>query len=398
MAGKIIIFGAGPSGLSIAHGLMASGHNVADILVLEKEAVAGGLCRSVDVDGSPLDIGGGHFLDIRRKEVVDFLFRFLPREEWAEYERKATILINGREIDHPLEANIWQLDISDQVEYLEAIAKTGSVRGTPMPESFIDWINWKLGERIADDYMLPYNQKIWSMGLENIGTYWMYKLPDVSFRDTLRSCLEHKPFGALPAHGRFYYPKHYGYGEVWKRMGEALGDSLVLNCPVQSVDLETKTVNGNWKADVIVNTIPWTEWLGVAKLPDQIASTIGRLMNAAIDIDYYPESQESKAHWIYEPKPDTSYHRMLLRNNFIPGAKGYWTETNVKRARPAIGFRYRNDYAYPVNTVGKSDCVDAITSWARGKGIIGAGRWGTWEHMNSDVAVADGLRLAKEIA
>lgn len=43
-------------------------------LVIEKESEAGGLCRSHEVDGAPLDIGGGHFLDVRRPDVNEFLF------------------------------------------------------------------------------------------------------------------------------------------------------------------------------------------------------------------------------------------------------------------------------------------------------------------------------------
>jgi hypothetical protein len=38
-----------------------------------------------------------------------------------------------------------------------------------------------------------------------------------------------------------------------------------------------------------------------------------------------------------------------------------------------------------------------ILTWAKGHGVIGAGRWGTWEHMNSDVAVAEGIKLGKAL-
>ena len=44
----------------------------------------------------------------------------------------------------------------------------------------IDWIYWKLGDKIADDYMIPYNQKIFNKELNELGTYWLEKLPNVS--------------------------------------------------------------------------------------------------------------------------------------------------------------------------------------------------------------------------
>ena len=393
---KYVILGAGPSGLTFAHSLLDQGVPRDEILVLEAEAVAGGLCRSMEVDGAPLDIGGGHFLDVRNQEVLDFLFRFLPSDEWQRYERVAKILLRGQAIDHPLEANLWQLSAADQVDYLESIAQAGVVRGETMPEMFVDWVRWKLGERIASDYMLPYNRKIWSMDLNQIGTYWLYKLPNVSFRDTLRSCLEGCAYGALPAHGSFLYPKRYGYGEVWRRMGEALGDRLRVNTPLKKVNLEKNLINDQWQAEYIINSIPWTFWTETADgIPLEIAESIRELSKISIDVEYHPETLDADAHWIYEPLETIPHHRMLLRSNFFKGARGYWTETNAKRSPYPQGFRYHNEYAYPVNTLGKPKAVERILQWATNRKIVGLGRWGTWEHMNSDVAVATALKAAK---
>jgi len=394
---KYLILGAGPSGLALAHTLIDQGVTPDQLLVLEKESVAGGLCRSQNVDGAPLEIGGGHFLDIRRKEVLDLLFRFLPATEWSTYQRVAKINLRGQEIDHPLESNLWQLTTAQRVDYLISVARAGCVSGQPMPALFSDWVRWKLGDRLAEDYMLPYNRKIWSMDLDRLGTYWLYKLPDVSFRDILQSCLEGKPYGALPAHGTFLYPKRQGYGEVWRRMGEALGDRLVTNCPVTAIDLDSHTVNGRIRAGTIITTIPWTLWPQVAAVPSSIVGRIAELVHAGIDVDYHAESLSTRAHWIYEPREDLAHHRLLARHNFCSGAHGHWTETNVVRSGRAVGFRHRNEFAYPVNTCGKREAIADILSWARGHGVIGAGRWGTWEHLNSDVAVAEGIKLAKAL-
>jgi protoporphyrinogen oxidase len=51
---RFCILGAGPAGLAFAATLHAAGEH--SFIVLEKERVAGGLCRSEDVDGGPLDI------------------------------------------------------------------------------------------------------------------------------------------------------------------------------------------------------------------------------------------------------------------------------------------------------------------------------------------------------
>lgn len=392
-----LILGAGPSGLAFAHSLLDRGVPASEILVLEKESTPGGLCRSATVDGAPLDIGGGHFLDVKHQKVLDLLFRFLPQDEWERHTRISHIEIFNQLVDHPFEANLWQLDIERQIEYIESIAGAGCLLGSDMPDSFKEWITWKLGERIASDYMIPYNRKIWSMPLSELGTYWLYKLPDVSFRDTLASCLHRKPHGALPAHGTFLYPKRYGYGEVWQRMGEALGERLIKCLKIQKIDIENRVVNSQWQAQYIFSSVPWCDWLEWADVPTSIVEDISALRHVSIDVDYVPTTLSHPSHWIYVPDESIPHHRKLLRSNFAPGARGYWTETNSKRSneKPDI-FRHTNDFAYPVNTINKPLQIQRILEWASAKQIIGFGRWGTWEHMNSDIAVKLAIELSEK--
>lgn len=389
---RFLILGAGPAGLSFAHRLLQKGET--SFLIIEKEKEVGGLCRSKEVDGSPLDIGGGHILDIKREKVLEFLFRFLPEKEWNVFNRISKIKFNGLEIDYPFESNIWQLPTELQVEYLLTIAKTGCNAGIEMPEKFSEWIYWKLGDKIAEDYMIPYNKKIWSINLDELGTYWLYKLPNVSFKDTLISCLNKKQCGTIPAHAKFLYPKEYGYGEVWKRMGENLGDKLVFNTSVNCLDFDTLCVNEDYKADIIVNTIPWIEIINSKGLPDIIKDDIRMLEYSSIDITYFNENINTDSHWTYFPEESIPYHRILYRHNFCTNSRGHWTETNTHRSKNITGWNYTNKYAYPLNTIQKPTTIQTILDWGKERMVYGLGRWGEWEHMNSDVAVEKGVLLA----
>lgn len=389
---KYVVLGAGPTGLTVARALLDRGET--SVLVLEKEPEPGGLCRSATVDGAPLDIGGGHFLDVVRPEANEFLYRFMPLPEWDEFQRNSKIRIYGRDIGYPLESYLWELDPDEAVEILESVARAGCVQGTPMPESFEEWITWKLGERIARDYMLPYNRKIWSVDLNRLGTYWLYKLPNVSFRDVLRSCLTRNRHGTVPAHGVFLYPKRYGYGEVWKRIGDSLKEHLALGCEVRDIDVAEKRINGEIHYGVLINTIPWPAWLNARPLPVDVKRAIEGLAHASIDVNYYPEDPPPEVHWIYVPDESISYHRILCRANFARGSRGYWTETNSKRTPPDLSHGFHNEFAYPLNTLDKRERMKTICEWAAENGIMPLGRWGLWEHMNSDTAVSLALRAA----
>ncbi len=399
---RYLILGAGPAGLTVANKLKQAG--VTDFLVIEREKTAGGLCRSVDVDGSPFDIGGGHFLDVRRPKVNEFLFGFMPEEEWDKYDRDSRIVVNGNTVNHPIEANIWQMKIEDQVEYLKSIAVAGCNLGTEVPEAFVDWIYWKLGSKVAEDYMIPYNQKMFSKELNQLGTYWLEKLPNVSFEETLLSCLEKKAHGTQPGHAQFYYPKKYGYGELWLRMADAIKGNIEYGKSVKGIDFTTNTVmtvdGDKYQAKTIITTIPWMEFDEIIGMPDEIRESIGELKFSSIQTEYFSENLDTPCQWIYYPNPKLSYHRILVRHNFCPGSKGYWTETNSERIgmeEPNDNFKYMNQYAYPLNTIQKPEIMKKLLAWSKKQGVIGLGRWGEHQHYNSDATVDLAIKLVEHI-
>lgn len=399
---KYLIMGAGPAGLTLANKMKQTG--ITNFLILEKEKNAGGLCRSIIVDGSPFDIGGGHFLDVRRPHVNEFLFSFMPEDEWNKYDRDSRIVVNGNIVNHPLEANIWQMSIENQVEYLKSIAVAGCNIGTPKPEAFVDWIYWKLGSKVAEDYMIPYNQKMFSKELNQLGTYWLNKLPDVSFEETLLSCLTKKAYGTQPGHAQFYYPKKHGYGELWLRMADAIKGNIEYEKPVKGIDFTTKMVTTRdgekYSADVIITTIPWMEFEEITGMPEQLKSSIKELKYSSIQTEYFPHNLDTPCQWIYYPDMNLSYHRILVRHNFCPNSRGYWTETNSERIgmeKTNGNSRYMNQYAYPLNTIKKPEIMKKLLSWSRAQGVIGLGRWGEHQHYNSDVAVELAMKLADTI-
>lgn len=400
---KYLILGAGPAGLAFARTLLDRGET--SFLVLEKEDEAGGLCRSTMVDGSPLDIGGGHFLDVRRPKVNELLFRFLPKEEWTLFERDSRIEVDHVTIGHPFEANIWQMPLEKQVDYLESIAKAGCNSEVQMPEKFVDWITWKLGDQIAKDYMIPYNKKMFADELNELGTYWLEKLPDVSFKETLLSCLTHKPYGTQPGHAQFYYPKEYGYGEVWLRLADSMKEHMVYHCPVVEMNCETKIVTGGngetYQAEKIITTIPWTSFQKIDNLPEDLSEGIISLKSSAVEVRYCPDNMDTEAQWIYYPDEKLPYHRILVRHNFCQGSKGYWMETRKERVdmfKPDdSAYRYLNEYAYPLNTIQKPQIIDGLLAFMKEKQIFGLGRWGEHNHYNSDVTVERAMDLAEEL-
>lgn len=327
----------------------------------------------------------------------------MPEEEWDKFDRDSRIAVNGDVISHPIEANIWQMKLENQVEYLKSIAVAGCNLKEEMPQEFVSWIYWKLGDKIAENYMIPYNQKMFGEDLNQLGTYWLEKLPNVSFEETLLSCLTKKAYGEQPGHAQFFYPKKYGYGELWLRMAEEIKGQIQYDASVHAIDFDTNTVTTKegetYSADVIISTIPWMEFAKITGMPQELKEKIGHLKYSSVQTAYFPDNLDTEAQWIYYPDPELSYHRILVRHNFCNGSKGYWTECNSTRVDETTEstFQYMNQYAYPLNTIGKPEIMKELLEWAKTRRVYGLGRWGEHQHYNSDLVVELALKMAEEL-
>lgn len=184
-----IILGAGISGLTLLKKLRQKGHS--NILGLEAENEAGGLCRTFYVDGHACDIGG-HFFQTKYPEVEEFVFSAFPKEKMYQINpRISKITLDGTDIDYPLEANIWQLPIVKQIGFLISVIRNGEALGRPEPKNYEEWIRWKLGDKICDEYLIPYNNKLWGVPSDQMDVDWLHKIPRIEVEEILKDVLEH---------------------------------------------------------------------------------------------------------------------------------------------------------------------------------------------------------------
>ena len=168
---KYVIIGAGITGCTVARLLKMRGEE--DVVLLEAEKEPGGLCRTKQIGRHTLDLGGGHFLCSRYPDVYDFVFAHIPRSEFNHFVRVSKIALDGEVIDYPVEFNLWRLSEERGRAYFESCLAAGELEGRPAPTSFEEWIRWKLGDRIAESYMLPYNRKIWGVEPHEMDIDWL---------------------------------------------------------------------------------------------------------------------------------------------------------------------------------------------------------------------------------
>jgi len=402
MVYEFIIVGAGISGIAFGRLLRQAG--LKNFVILEALDRPGGLCRSERIGPYILDIGGGHFFYSKFPEVYRFVFSRLPKEKFNWFRRISRISLDGVEVDYPLESNIWQLPGAMREEFLKGVLEGGEARGEEPPRNFDAWIRWKLGERVAESYMVPYNKKIWGVDPSEMDVDWLEKVPRLNVDEIVRSCREGcAPPGKMPSHEYFFYPKEGGFQAIVDAIAGPVLPHIRFNERVRSIKPEGPllVVNGSWKARRVINTAPWPTLLKGGSFPQEISRLIERLSASSIVVSLHAGRYSTDAHWLYEPDLEVSHHRTFFIRNFTPESSqyGFFRETNLKRWKraPDALFAHTNLYGYPIPLIGKGETIRRILDWCRQRNIYGLGRWGQWQYFNSDVCIKEAMKLARSL-
>lgn len=391
-----VIIGGGITGVAAARRLQQLGED--NFILLEGEKESGGLCRTKVIDGHYLDIGGGHVLHSKFPEVLEWIFEHIPRENFNKYNTKVLIDLEGHPVQFPIELNLWQLPTDMQVEYLYSYLTAASK--DIKYENFESWIRNYLGDKIADNYMIPYNKKLWCMDISKLSTDWLIKIPETDIKLVLKSIIEKNAnfTEKVVSHKSFYYPKFGGFQTVFDAIKKPIENFIELNVDVKTLrydkDEELWYVNEKYIAKKVINTAPWT------KLDIQIEGFDYRkefenleYLSDVISLwERAPYTHD--AHWMYIPNPDIEQHREFYICNFAPHSKAGGVMTDINRKRWIENekkwkagtplYEHENIYSYPLPTKTYKESVGKILNFSKKYNLYGLGRWGQWQYFNTD--------------
>jgi len=261
---EVVIFGAGPAGLTAAFVLNQS-RIKSTILEADPKSV-GGISKTVDRDGFKFDIGGHRFFT-KSLIVKDLWKNMLPQERWiTDVNRLSRIYYRKKFFHYPLSAR----DALQKLGLLEAIKCVGSYmkfKFFPIeePKSFQDWVTNQFGKRLFEIFFKSYTEKVWGMSCSEISADWasqrikglslgeavLNSLPKFmrSFRftkETIRTLSD-----------KFDYPQ-LGPGELWENVKS---DLELAGCKVNMGELVTKISH----KDLAVMSVSSTDHFGQVK-------------------------------------------------------------------------------------------------------------------------------------
>jgi len=425
----ILIVGAGLAGLSTAYHLGDHPYRV-----VEKEKEAGGLCRSYQMDGFTFDMTG-HLLHFRQAEIRTLVEGLLVGK-LEKHNRRSFIYSHRTYTEYPFQVNTYGLPPEVVRECLLGFITTLTHPSTVAPEerSFKAWILENLGEGMAKHFMVPFNEKLWQVSLDELTSDWVsWLVPKPELKDVINGALgiKDKAFGYNPT---FLYPAQGGIGVLPQAFLPGVKE-IVYGSELVEVDTQRRRAvfqDGRMEDyETLVSTIPVPELIRrCTDLPQAIRDAAAGLRCVSVYNVNLGVARErvSDYHWIYFPEPEYPFYRAGFPMNFSPalgrpGCSSLYVEIShqpTESITPAIllqriragmeraGIFGPDDeivvadvrdirYAYVLFDKHRARALPAILEELERRGIHSIGRYGRWEHTSMEDAIAQGKALAEKL-
>jgi protoporphyrinogen oxidase len=433
-----LIVGAGLTGLSCAY------HLGGDYLLVERENEPGGMVRTVERHPGFRCDHTGHWLHLRNDYMKALVQKLLPGK-LVEHERKAVIHMRGAFTPYPFQANTYGLPREVVLDCLLGLLKARHPEDfnlkapTEPPGNFREWLVRYFGDGIAQHFMVPYNEKLLGVRLEELRPEYAERfIPRPSIEDVIKGALGFSR-ESLGYNARFVYPREGGISALPCSFANALKVPPVYSVSVTRLSPSKRRAtlsDGRQVAyEHLLNTAPLPQFLRLMEehLPEDIRQAAARLR--ATTVHYFdmgvrgPGDIASHHHWIYFPEPEYVFYRTGSYSAVHPetapqGCRSYYVEmsggaadllkrpeqlkqrvlADMKKARilsdrDEVLFMELCDIpsAYVIFDHNYERCRQLVLDYLADLGILSKGRWGGWCYGGMEDALLDGKAAAEEI-
>ena len=431
----ILIVGAGLAGLSTAYHLAGIPYRL-----YERESEVGGLCRSYRKDGFTFDYTG-HLLHFRQPTIKALVEQLLA-DKLQKHHRKSFIYSHQTYTEYPFQVNIHGLPPEVVREcvmgFITTLLQPASA-SDPKDLGFKQWILQNLGEGMAKHFMVPFNEKLWRVSLDELTSDWVsWLVPKPELKDVINGALgiKNKAFGYNPS---FLYPASGGISILPESFLPGIA-GLTTSVELLEVDTKHRRARFHDRLNGTTMTEPYESFVSTIPVPELVRRCTDlpvHLKEAADGLRWVSvynlnlavaREQVSDKHWLYFPEPEFPFYRVGFPMNFSPslgqpGCSSMYVEISHRpmehqsldqlaaQARAGLeraGILQPGDdivvsdvkdlhYAYVYFDRHRARAIPAILSELERRGIYSIGRYGRWEHTSMEDAIGQGKQLAERL-
>ena len=420
----ILILGGGITGLSTAYHLERAGRT--DYLLLEKEPFFGGLCASTYRDGFTLDFGG-HLLHLHTPQG-EALVRALLGDNLLRCERRAWVFTHGRRVPFPFQANLWALPEDVRARCVQGLLRAAQNPPAEPPQDFQTWCLAAFGQGIYDEFMRPYNEKLWGLPPRELTCDWCGPFVPLPAPEQIAQSAQRPPERAYGYNAHFYYPRAGGIGALTAALAQAVSRKRA-RAEVTRIDLARKTaqVGGEtFSYDTLVSTIPLPVLARLVQGVPELRAQADALRARAVSVLHLAVARETEPFsWIYFAEKQFPFYRVGLQSGFSPanaprGTSLFYVEF-AGEVPPAL--RAPAHFLPPLTAAGilRADDKILLAHWQtlphayavydkrRGaqtarllrlladRNCLCAGRYGRWEYSFMEHNLCEGAQLAQKL-
>lgn len=441
--GRIIVIGAGPTGLGAGYRLAQLGHT--DFHIYEKHPYLGGLAHSfTDEAGFTWDIGG-HVM-FSHYSYYDEVFDRLMGDRFTLNDRESWVRTKDRWVPYPFQNNIRYLPKEAACDCLTGLVAAQNNRDANLANAanFGQFIDAVFGSGIAKHFMRPYNFKVWAHEPEMLNKTWIgERVAVIDVERAIRNVvLEQDDFGWGP-NNRFKFPLKGGTGAFYDAFGPVLDGHVSLNTAISSIDVDAKIAHfadgTQTPFDSLISTMPLDilcNKILTGDVPDSIRTRAAQLRHSGghmVGIGIKRPCPSTKS-WMYFPDEDCPFYRVTYLSNYSPNMTPdedrYYSllcETSYSDFKPVdpdaiveetiqglenagllqpgerddivSTWHFHADYSYPTPSVDRDEILAEVIPWLESRGIYSRGRFGMWKYevSNTDHSLMQGVELINRL-
>lgn len=284
-------------------------------MIIEKEAIPGGYCKTIERNGFVWDYAG-HFFHFKRDDIKKYLFGEMNAEAIINVQKKTQIFYDGLYIDYPFQKNIHQLPKQEFIDCLVDLY----FRQRHHAKNFKEMLLSRLGRSICHKFLFPYNEKVYQCNLEKLDVNAMGRFFPVA---NMQSILGNIRMPKNDSYNDYFtYHKSGAVAYVNALMSKIDRSRLCLGEKLESIDLELKVARTNRRTirfRKLISTIPWNRFLVACRLPhDPALYSYSKVLVFNLGFD---RKGTGLNHWVYFPDKDLCFYRVGYYDNILGGDK-----------------------------------------------------------------------------